>query len=63
MAIMLGITEKGIKDVCIVAKTLNQGKRLVDLYNFIDPEVRAFEELLNEKIGAYQGEEEEEGED
>ena len=63
MAIMLGITEKGFKDVCIVAKTLNQGKRLVDLYNFIDPEVRAFEELLNEKIGAYQGEEEEEGED
>jgi hypothetical protein len=58
MAIMLGITEKGIKDVCIVANSLKEGKKLTDLYNFIDPEVNAFEDLINEKLREYKKEEE-----
>lgn len=50
MAIMLGITERGIKDVCIIAKSLKEGKKLTALYNLIDPEVKAFEDLVNQKL-------------
>jgi len=57
MAIMLGITDKGIKDVCIVANSLKEGKKLTALYNFIDPEVNAFEDLINEKLQTYVEEE------
>ncbi len=57
MAIMLGITKKGIKDVCIVANSLKEGKELTALYNFIDPEVNAFEDLINEKLQTYVEEE------
>ena len=58
MAIVLGITEKGIKDVCIVANSLKEGKKLTALYNFIDREVNAFEDLINEKLHTYVEEEE-----
>lgn len=57
MAIMLGITERGIKDVCIVANSLKEGKKLTALYNFIDPEVNAFEDLINKKLQTYVEEE------
>lgn len=58
MAIMLGITEKGIKDVCIVARNLKEGLELTNLYNYIDPEVKAFEDLINEKLQTYEEEKE-----
>jgi len=59
MAIMLGITEKGIKDVCIVANSLKEGKKLTALYNLINPEVKAFEDLVNQKLREYKRKEDE----
>lgn len=47
---MIGVTPKGIKDIVIVANNHEEGKELVELYNNIDPEVRAFEDLINEKL-------------
>ena len=52
MAIMLGITDRGIKDVCIVAKNLEEGKLLTDLYSRIEPAINAFEDVINEKLNA-----------
>lgn len=59
MAIMLGITEKGIKDVCIVASGIKEARKLTGLCNFLDPEITAFEELVNEKLLTYVEEKEE----
>jgi hypothetical protein len=50
MSIMLGITEKGMKDVCIVAKDTEEGIMLTDLFNKIEPEINAFEDVINEKL-------------
>ena len=50
MAIMIGVSPKGIKDIVFVANNHEEGKELVELYNNIDPEVRAFEDLINEKL-------------
>ncbi len=50
MAIMIGITEKGFKDICIIANSTREGKKLVELMNFIDPELQAFEELINKRV-------------
>jgi len=50
MAIMIAITDKGIKDICIIAKDYRGGKELTALYQDIEPEVKTFEELINKKL-------------
>lgn len=50
MAIVIGIDKKGVKDLVIVAKNSHEGKELISLYHEIEPEMRAFEDLLNEKL-------------
>ena len=44
------ITPKGIKNIVIVAENHEESKDLADLYRDIEPEVRAFENLINEKL-------------
>ena len=50
MAIMLGITKKGIKDICLIAVGTDEGKELVALYLDLEPEILAFEDVINEKL-------------
>lgn len=59
MAIMIGITPKGIKDYVILANTYEEQLELVTLFKKIEPEVTTFKDSLNKKLSIYQGKGEE----
>lgn len=50
MSIILLIEKKGVKDIIVNGKNSQEGKELMTLFHNIEPEIRAFEDLINEKL-------------
>ncbi len=50
MAVIIHIEEKGVSDVAVLARTSEEGRKLVSLFHQIEPEIRAFEDVINEKL-------------
>jgi hypothetical protein len=50
MAIMIGVTPQGFRDIVIVAKDHQEGRDLVSAFEKIEPCIMSFEDAVNERL-------------
>jgi len=50
MAIMIGVTPEGFRDIVIVAKDHQEGRDLVSAFEKIEPCIMSFEDAVNERL-------------
>jgi hypothetical protein len=50
MALQIGIEKRGLRDVTLMAKTPEEIRVLINLFQEIEPEIRSFEKLIKHKL-------------